>query len=354
MRFAWTDRDRFGNSSGDAIVSPLVGERAGTVSVDDSFHAQVEPLRREITAHCYRMLGSVHEAEDLVQETYLRAWRAFHGFEQRSSVRTWLYRIATNACLTALEQSQRRPLPTGLGAPTSDPGGTLEERPELPWMEPLPDSLVWSEPDADPAEQVVTRDSVRLAFVTALQLLTPRQRAVFILRDVLAWQASEVADALDMSVAAANSALQRARAQLAKHADDERPELPADDQRARDMLERYVAAFEQYDVDGIVALLTEDAVWEMPPFTAWFRGASTIGRLVAEQCPVTGPGQMRLLPTAANGQPAFGVYHLEEDGVFRPFQLHQLTLTPAGVSHTVCYFDVSLFPVFGLPARLPA
>ncbi len=324
------------------------------MDVDESFREQVEPLRREITAHCYRMLGSVHEAEDLVQETYLRAWRAFHGFERRSSVRTWLYRIATNACLTALDQGQRRPLPTGLGAPPSSPSGELEQRPELPWLEPLPDSMVWGEPDADPAEQVVTRDSVRLAFVAALQLLTPRQRAVFILRDVLAWQASEVAEALDMSVAAANSALQRARAQVAKHAPDAGPELPADDERARELLDKYVAAFEDYDVDRIVELLTEDAVWEMPPFTGWFQGAGTIGRLIAEQCPATGPGQMRLVATSANGQAAFGVYHVDADGVFRPFQIQQLTVTAAGVSHTACYFDTSLFAAFGMPEELPA
>jgi RNA polymerase sigma-70 factor (ECF subfamily) len=322
-----------------------------TATVDEAFLAQVEPLRREITAHCYRMLGSVHEAEDLVQETYLRAWRAFHGFEQRSSVRTWLYRIATNACLTALEQHQRRPLPTGLGAPSSDPSGALDERPELPWLEPLPDSMVWGEADPDPAEQVVTRDSVRLAFVAALQLLTPKQRAVFILRDVLAWQASEVAEALGMSVAAANSALQRARAQLGRHGANERP-APLDDERSRNLLERYVAAFEEYDVSRIVELLTEDAIWEMPPFTGWYQGAENIGQLIAEKCPAKHPGEMRLVPTWANGQPAFAVYRREEDGVFRAFQLQQLTLAPSGVTHVACYFDTSLFEVFGLPEVL--
>ena len=321
-----------------------------TATIDETFLAQVEPLRRELTAHCYRMLGSVHEAEDLVQETYLRAWRSFHGFEQRSSVRTWLYRIATNVCLTALEKNKRRPLPTGLGQPSSDPSGTLDERPELPWLEPLPDQLVWGEPAPDPAEQAVTRDNVRLAFVAALQLLTPKQRAVFLLREVLAWQASEVAMALDISVAAVNSALQRARAQLAAQPPGQ-PELP-DDEHARELLDRYLAAFENYDVEQIVALLTEDAVWEMPPFTSWFQGASNIARLISEQCPASGPDDMRLVPTSANGQPAFAVYHRDEQGVYRPFQLQQLTLSGNRVSHVACYFDISLFSVFGLPEVL--
>jgi RNA polymerase sigma-70 factor (ECF subfamily) len=286
----------------------------------------------------------------LVQETYLRAWRAYHGFEQRSSLRTWMYRIATNACLTALEQYQRRPLPTGLGAPSSDPADELRERPEVPWLEPLPDALVWGEPPADPAEQVVTRESVRLAFVAALQLLTPRQRAAVILRDVLGWQASEVADALGVSVAAVNSALQRGRAQLAKHRMVQPDELT--DQRARELLDSYLAAFEDYDIDRIVSLLTEDAVWEMPPFTGWYRGAADIGRLIAQRCPAKGPGALRLLPTSANGQPVFAVYLRDDGGVARPFQLQQLTVTEAGVAHVACYFDLRLFAAFGLPETL--
>jgi RNA polymerase sigma-70 factor (ECF subfamily) len=319
-------------------------------TLDDTFLALVEPLRRELTAHCYRMLGSVWEAEDLVQETYLRAWRAYHGFEHRSSLRTWMYRIATNACLTALEQHQRRPLPTGLGAPSTDPADELRERPELPWLEPLPDALVWGEPAADPADQVVTRDSVRLAFVAALQLLTPRQRAAVILRDVLGWQASEVADALGVSVAAVNSALQRGRAQLARHRMAEPAEIT--DERARQLLDDYLTAFEDYDVERIVSLLTEDAVWEMPPFVGWYRGRADIGRLIADRCPTDGPGQLRLLPTSANGQPVFAVYHLEEDGLFRPFQLQQLTVGDTGVTHVACYFDLGLFRAFGLPEVL--
>ncbi len=209
-----------------------------------------------------------------MQETYLRAWRAFHGFEQRSSVRTWMYRIATNTCLTALEGRSRRPMPTGLGQPASDPGGSLDNRPEVSWLEPLPDAVVWGRPTDDPAEEVVRRESIRLAFVAALQHLTPLQRAVLVLRDVLAWPASEVAEALDVSVAAANSALQRARA----HVDTMVPEEDAlVDERARDLLDGYVAAFERYDVDRIVELLTADATWEMPPYAGWYSGAEAIG-----------------------------------------------------------------------------
>ncbi|MGH3436544.1 MAG: sigma-70 family RNA polymerase sigma factor [Sciscionella sp.] len=321
-------------------------------TIDDSFLAQVEPLRRELTAHCYRMVGSVHDAEDLVQETYLRAWRAFHGFEHRSSLRTWMYQIATNTCMTALSKKERRTLPTGLGQPSSDPGGVLESRPEVPWLEPLPDDLVWGAPVQDPATLVVTKDSVRLAFVAALQHLTAQQRAVLVLRDVLAWRAQEVATTLEISVAAVNSALQRARAHLARLDPDATPRLSSDDQRARALIDQYVAAFEEYDVERIVSLLTEDAVWEMPPFTGWYSGAVTIGRLIANQCPAERPGDMRMVRTSANGQPALALYMRDTDGVHRAFQLQQPTLTASGVAHVVCHFDTTLFADFGLPREL--
>ena len=323
-----------------------------TVDTDESFLLMVEPLRRELTAHCYRMSGSLHDAEDLVQETYLRAWRAFHGFENRSSLRTWMYRIATNVCLTALQSRARRPLPTGLGQPSADPGGRLEQRPEVSWLEPVPDTVLWgSTDDGDPADQVVSRESVRLAFVAALQHLTPQQRAVLIFRDVLAWQASEVANALDMTVAGVNSTLQRARANVARLTKDE-PATPLEDAHAAELLEGYVEAFEGYDIDRIVSLLTSDAVWEMPPYTGWYQGDAVIGELIATNCPADGPGAMRLLPTSANGQPAFGVYMRDDQGVHRAFQLQQLTLSSAGVSHVAAYFDLSLFARFGLPDRL--
>jgi RNA polymerase sigma-70 factor (ECF subfamily) len=321
-------------------------------TTDEEFMALVEPLRRELTAHCYRMSGSVHDAEDLVQETYLRAWRSFHGFENRSSIRTWMYQIATNVCLTALQSRTRRPLPTGLGQPSSDPEGSLESRPDMGWLEPLPDTVLWgSGEDPDPATRVVDKESVRLAFVAALQHLTPQQRAVLIFRDVLAWQASEVAAALDTSTAAVNSTLQRARAHVARLTPEERPE-PVEDARAAELLKGYVAAFEDYDVSRIVELLTSDAVWEMPPFTGWYQGDAAIGRLVATQCPADGPGALRLVPTSANGQPTFGVYLRDPNGVHRAFQLQQLTLTASGVSHVTAYFDVTLFASFGLPEVL--
>ena len=220
-------------------------------AVQEDFLPLAEPYRRELLAHCYRMLGSVHDAEDLVQETYLRAWRAYDRFEGRSSLRTWLYRIATNACLTALETRSRRPLPSGLGAPNADPDDALVQQAEVPWLEPIPDAMV-AGAAADPATIVTSRDSIRLALIAALQHLPPRQRAVLILCEVLRWRAAEVAEMLDTTTAAVNSALQRARAQieLAAPSEDAVTEPQTPDQR--DLLERYVAAFESYDVNALV------------------------------------------------------------------------------------------------------
>lgn len=320
---------------------------------DDVFMEMVEPLRGELTAHCYRMLGSVHDAEDLVQETYIRAWRAYEKFENRSSVRTWMYRIATNVCLTALDGRARRPMPTGLGQPSADPHGTLESRPEVAWLEPLPDAMVWGGPADDPAAAVVDRESVRLAFVAALQHLTPPQRAVVILRDVLAWQASEVAELLELSVAAVNSSLQRARAHLAK-LDPEREAPVLDDARSKALLADYVTAFEHYDVARIVSLLSQDAVWEMPPFTGWYAGAEAIGTLIERNCPAQRAGDQVLVEVAANGQPAWALYMRDPDGEHRAFQLQVPTVGPEGVSHVACFFDTNLFARFGLPDVLPA
>ena len=328
------------------------------VTTDREFMALVEPLRSELMAHCYRMLGSVHDAEDLVQETYIRAWRAFHGFEGRSSLRTWMYQIATNTCLTALQSRSRRPLPTGLGAPASDPTGALESRPEIAWLEPMPDRLIAGAGTApqDPEATAVTHDSIRIAFIAALQHLTPTQRAVLILRDVLNWRAAEVARALDTTVAAVNSALQRARAHVEKlaPADEASSHLSADDPQIKAKLERYVAAFEAYDIDTIVEMLTTDAIWDMPPFTGWYQGNEVIGKLIATQCPASQAGDMRLVPTTANGQPAYGLYMRSADGRMLPFQLQQLTVGPRGVERVTAYFDVRLFETFGLPAELPA
>ncbi|MFI6788336.1 sigma-70 family RNA polymerase sigma factor [Nonomuraea sp. NPDC050383] len=318
----------------------------------EDFLRLADPMRRELLAHCYRMTGSVHDAEDLVQETYLRAWRAYDGFEGRSSLRTWLYRIATTVCLTALESRGRRPLPTGLGAPSSEPAAPLTQRPEVPWLEPVPDGMVGAGAD-DPAAIVTSRESIRLALIAALQHLPPRQRAILVLRDVLRWRAAEVAEALETTTAAVNSGLQRARAQLndvSPSLDDPAPPLPHE-QRAR--LDRYVAAFESYDVAAIVELFTEDAVWEMPPYTGWYQGAEQIGRLIAVNCPAQRPGDLRLVPIAANGQPSFAVYFRQGD-TYHAFSLMVLTLAAEGIRHVGMFFDVGLFDPFGLPPSLPA
>lgn len=316
---------------------------------DDDFLAQAEPYRRELLAHCYRMTGSSHDAEDLVQETFLRAWKAFDRFEGKSSVRTWLHRIATNTCLSALEGRQRRPLPTGLGAPSSHPNDELVERTEVPWLEPLPD------PAGDPSEIVGSRESIRLAFVAALQHLSPRQRAVLVLRDVLQWRAAEVAEAIGASTAAVNSLLQRARAQLDAVGPSEDNQVSAPDSpEARDQLARYIAAFEDYDIERLVEMFTEEAIWEMPPFVGWYRGGPAIGELIHHNCPASGAGDMRLLPLTANGQPAAAMYMRLPDtgGRHVPFQLHVLDLDAAGVSHVVAFLDTSLFAKFVLPEVL--
>jgi RNA polymerase sigma-70 factor, ECF subfamily len=330
-----------------ARVSVLVEDFTG--DDDGNFSAAAEPYRRELLAHCYRMTGSLHDAEDLVQETFLRAWKAYDRFEGKSSVRTWLHRIATNTCLTALEGRARRPLPTGLGAPSSDPTGELIERTEVPWLEPLPDS---AEAPADPLTIVSNRESVRLAFVAALQHLSPRQRAVLLLRDVLQWKAAEVADAIGASTAAVNSLLQRARSQLEAAGPSSEDRLAAPDSAdAQDQLRRYIAAFEAYDIDRLAQLFTREAIWEMPPFVGWYQGPQAIAALIHQQCPAQTAADMRLIPLTANGQPAAAMYM--RDGEHHvPFQLHVLEVGTDGVSHVVAFLDTALFAKFGLPERL--
>lgn len=317
----------------------------------DDFPSQSDGYRRELFVHCYRMVGSVHDAEDLVQETYLRAWRSYHTFEHRSSMRTWLYRIATNVCLTSLEGKSRRPLPSGLGADSIQPGAPLVSNEEVLWLEPAPDALLTDRDD--PADLASAKESVRLAFIAALQHLPARQRAVLVLRDVLMWRAAEVADALELSVAAVNSMLQRARATLADHAPTQDAVVEPPTAEQRELLDRYVAAFWAKDVDALVSMFTHDAVWEMPPFVGWYQGGVSIGRLIDRQCP-SGAHDMRMIATAANGQPAFGLYMRGADGVFTPFHLQVVTLVGAAVSHVVAFFDHQLFQTFGLPASLSA
>lgn len=331
-------------------MSVLAENPGGGPAVGGDFAAHAEPYRRELLAHCYRMTGSVHDAEDLVQDTLLRAWKAYDRFEGKSSMRTWLHRIATNTCLSALEGRQRRPLPVGLGAPSSDPTAELVERREVPWLEPLPEL---TDDPADPSVIVGSRESVRLAFVAALQYLPPRQRAVLLLRDVLQWRSAEVAEALGTTTTAVNSLLQRARSQLdtVGPSADDRLAAP-DSAAAQDLLARYIAAFETYDIDRLVELFTAEAVWEMPPFTGWYQGARSIVTLIHQQCPAQGSGDMRLLPLVANGQPAAAMYMRAGD-VHVPFQLHVLDVHGGKVSHVVAFLDDSLFAKFGLPGELP-
>ncbi|MQM25575.1 sigma-70 family RNA polymerase sigma factor [Glycomyces albidus] len=313
------------------------------------FARLTDPYRRELLVHCYRMLGSVHDAEDLVQETYLRAWRAFDRFEGRSSLRTWLYRIATHACLRALENRGRRPMPSGLGGPSGDPEGALEAPPrEVTWLQPIPDALL----SADPAQIATSREGTRLAFAAALQHLPARQRAVLILRDVLGWRASEVAELLDTSTAAVNSALQRARAQLEQAGLAEDTLVEPSDPERRELLDRFVAAFENGDAAALTRILRDDAVLEMPPFTAWFAGRDAIARFMASQG-FAACGGAPMIPTAANGQPALASYERHGDGVRRAHGIHVLTLTDSGIARIRTFLDTSLFATFGLPSSVP-
>ncbi|MGX7695417.1 sigma-70 family RNA polymerase sigma factor [Gordonia polyisoprenivorans] len=324
---------------------------------DAEFLAATEPFRREIIAHCYRMMGSHHDAEDLTQETYLRAWRGYAKFDRRASVRTWLHKIATNTCLTALGSSQRRPLPSGLGGDAYDPTDTLTQDHEVPWLEPYAGAVDEITPgdDADPAYVVGARESIRLAFIAALQHLPERQRAVLILRDVLQWKAAEVADTIGVTTATVNSLLQRAREQLKNVRTEEDSASTLDDDAKRELLAKYVSAFERYDVDAIVDMFTDSSIWEMPPFTGWYLGGEAIGTLIRGNCPAEKAGDQILLPTIANGQPAFGLYMRELDGVHRPFQLQVLELDPEAraVAHVVAFFSETMeqdFARFGLPA----
>jgi RNA polymerase sigma-70 factor (ECF subfamily) len=285
------------------------------------------------------MVGSVHEAEDLVQETYLRAWHALDSFERRSSMRTWLYRIATNTCLNAQDAARRRALPMQLW-PASDPADAVAERTDVPWLDPLPTARA----GVGPEDGAVVRESLRLAFVAMLQTLPPRQRAILLLRDVLCFSAAETAQMLDTTTTAINSGLRRARDQVAAGAAT--PTEPAEPELRR-RLDQYVATWEAKDVPAIVALFTSDAVWEMPPLAAWYRGPADIAHHLAERCPVR-PGQASLVPVEANGQHAFATYTREPDGSLRPAFLQVLDLGPDGIEHVYAFVDPAVFALFDL------
>jgi RNA polymerase sigma-70 factor (ECF subfamily) len=320
-----------------------------TVSAD--FNGLASQYRTELLAHCYRMLGSADEAEDMVQETYLRAWRSFDRFEGRSSVRTWLYRIATNACLTAIERRGRRPLPSGLGAPATDLDAPLATGGEVPWLRPLPGTLLVAD-GQDPAAAAVARAGIRLAFVAALQYLSARQRAILILRDVLEWPAADVAGLLGTTTTAVNSGLRRARAQLAKAlpAEDELAEPAELDRRA--VLDRFAAAVENADGRALAELLRADAVLEMPPFLTWFAGRPAVAGFIAAHF-LTEPGGLRLVPVTANGERAFAVYQREPAGTYHAHALLAVTVTGpgtgTGIARIIAFQDRDLFPAFGLP-----
>ena len=319
-----------------------------TTDRSGEFVQHTEPFRRELLAHCYRMLGSADEAEDLVQETYLRAWRSYETFESRSSPRTWLYRIATNACLTALEQQGRRALPSGLGGPASDPDAQpVAAEPGLMWLDPIPDTLVTPD-SADPATIVTRHESLRLALIASLQYLSARQRAVLVLREVLGFPAAEVAAMLGTSTAAVKSTLQRARARL----EDVDPEpdrvIEPTEPRARELLGQYIAGFENADITALEKALRTDAAIEMIGSRTWFSGRVTCLRYLAHV--LGSPGDWLMTPTVANGQPAAATYHRGADGAYHAFGLGLLTVTPAGIARiTVFGGGPGLVAKCGLP-----
>ena len=318
----------------------------------EEFEAATSPYRRELLAHCYRMTGSIQEAEDIVQDTYVRAWRAFGRFEGRSSVRTWLYRIATNTSLTALQRGSRRPLPSGLGPPSASPlDPSRPEPPGVRWIEPAPDHLVLGE-TGDPADIVTARQSVRLALVAALQALPPRQRAALILCDVLSLTPAEAAEALEVSVTAAKSLLQRARARLAREPLSVEDLAEPSDKGARDVLDRYMAAFERSDMPALERLLAEDAALEMTSTTTWFAGKATCVPFLSAFA-IGSPGDWKMAALRANGQLAAAAYHRGGNGDYRPFAIVVLATTATHIKRISLFADAALFPRFELPEVLP-
>jgi RNA polymerase sigma-70 factor, ECF subfamily len=322
-----------------------------TASADDEFVRRAERFRPELLAYCYRMLGSLADAEDAVQETYLRAWRAFDSFEERASLRTWLYRIATNICWNVLRHHTRRVLPSGLGAPSDDPAAPPNSGDRsVAWLQPFPDDRLRE--SSDPAAIVAARDTVRLALVASLQYLTPRQRAVLILREVLALTAAEVAELLDMSISGVKSALQRARARLDKVAPGANHVSDLTEPQQRELLDRYIAAFETADPEALERLLRTDATLEAPPLRRWYSGIRYCMPYMAMHV-LGSPGHWRMLPTNANGQPAVAAYYRGTDGGYLRYGIVVLTADAEGISRITSFGDADLVTAFGFPAVPP-
>jgi RNA polymerase sigma-70 factor (ECF subfamily) len=312
---------------------------------DAEFLELTSPYRVEILAHCYRMLGSVSEAEDLVQETYVRAWRAYGSFEGRSSIRTWLYRIATNVCLTARERAARRPLPSGLfSAQSGDEPWRATDESAL-WLEPISESVLVAD-GADPASVVAARTGLRLGLIAVLQHLPANQRAVFLLRVVLQWRAREVAEVLDISVAAVNSLLQRARQRVDELAPSEETVTEPADDDVRKQVDAYASAFERADIDSLVALLVEDATFEMPPQPVWFSNSHDIGHFLADK--MTVPGAWEAHATSANTQPAVVLYVNGADGRRHIESLHVFSFSPQGITRIVVFRDPAVIAPFAM------
>ncbi|HKJ13014.1 MAG TPA: RNA polymerase subunit sigma-70, partial [Ornithinimicrobium sp.] len=297
-----------------------------------------------------RMMGSPVDAEDQVQETYLRAWRGFHDFDGRCSVRTWMYRIATNSCLNALSSASRRVLPAGMGAPPGDPTAPLNARQDVSWLEPLPDSMLWASAAPTPEEQLLSRENITLAWTAALQGLAPNQRAVVILRDVLGFSAAAVAETLQTTPASVSSALQRGRARIAGGLAE--PSARVEDSTEHAAVEAFVSAFERHDFDAVVAAVADEVTWQMPPFDRWYRGAVPVAELSWTHCPAAEPGDLRFRYATLNAGPAVGMY-LRKGRQWEAFQLQALHVGSEGlIDDVIGWFEPHLFRLAGLPRVL--
>ena len=341
-------------------VDRLAAARKGD---SQQFSELTEPYRRELQVHCYRILGSLHEAEDMVQETMLKAWKRLDTYEGRASFRSWLYKIATNSCLDFLDQKKsRRLLPFEEHSPSDPKTPILPPTPEISWLEPFPDEWLGDKSAINPEARYTNSESISLAFLTALQTLPPSQRAVLILRDVLDFSANETSEVLELTTSSANSALHRARSTLSKRypqGETEGLTMSSIDEKTQRLLDLFVQAWEAADVSGLVALLKADAALAMPPSPSWYQGQSAIGTFVAATVFGDGgmfPGQAaqrwRLLATRANGSPAFAIYQRDEKNEYQPFGLIALTIAGDKFSQIISFIDPSLPPIFGFPAKL--